>query len=145
MVEFTGRRNSRILTVPLMSLAVVGPLDNLGDQFRIHLEQISDDFRKLGLEISPVLFQGERPDDTLENQFQEAFGENYQNKLPASPDKNSPASAKYQRTKTISRSDSGLPQRTCTPEMIKRFLIETTYGTDCVKHYRHGRCCRQPS
>ena len=112
--------------------------DNLGDQFRIHLEQISDDFRKLesrirslerenadlkspsgksklsiaaspvkGLEIPPVVFQGERPDDTLENQFQEAFGENYQNRLPASPDKNSPASAKYQKTKTISRSDSG--------------------------------------
>ena len=60
-----------------------------------------------GLEISPVVFQGERPDDTLENQFQEAFGENYQNRLPASPDKNSPASAKYQKTKTISRSDSG--------------------------------------
>ena len=104
--------------------------DNLADAFRIHLEQISQDFQRLESRLRSlerengdlksgkprdragtgavmgemVVFQGDRPEDTLENQFQEAFGQNYQNKLPPNE---SPVSVKYQKTKTISRSNSG--------------------------------------
>jgi len=121
--------------------------DHLADDFRIHLQQISEDFQRLESRIralarenadlksngkstlSPVaagkvVFGGDHLQDSLENQFEEAFGSNYQDKLPTIDTTQISTVAKYQHSKTVSRSNSGLTHRQCTSDMIKRFIIE---------------------
>ena len=104
--------------------------DHLADDFRIHLQQISEDFQRLESRIralarenadlksngkstltpvaaGKVVFGGDHLQDSLENQFEEAFGSNYQDKLPTIDTTQISTVAKYQHSKTVSRSNSG--------------------------------------
>eukprot|EP00438_Fugacium_kawagutii_P019641 Skav232814 [mRNA] locus=scaffold614:561615:562848:- [translate_table: standard] len=124
-------KDSHSFESSLMAAPAVPIFETL-ENFQLHLQQISEDFRELESRIRALSqeklslqrenadlksgagnsklciagFQGDSMgNDILENQFQEAFGENYQNKLPVH-DKIS-QSAKFQKSQTVSRSNSG--------------------------------------
>ena len=145
--------------------------DHLADDFRIHLQQISEDFQRLESRIralarenadlksngkstlSPVaagkvVFGGDHLQDSLENQFEEAFGSNYQDKLPTIDTTQISTVAKYQHSKTVSRSNSGdLLGKKSSPRgesFWKRFIDNFA---DCAIHlfYQKNLCKAQVS